>query len=300
VTGGIPELPGQLCLEDVLDGAVVARIAPAIDPSGLRFEVPGTPVPQGSKKAFRHRHTGRVVMVDDNEHLEAWRANVAAVASRTWAGRPALTGPVVAHLDFFMPRPAGHYGTGRNAGVLKPSAPLLPAVKPDLDKLVRAVFDSLSTAGVWKDDALCWGVSAYKRYADGRSPGLVLELTPDQVEAEPDPAPVLVIRGTMAESAFDYFWALYPRKVGKPKARAAWDKAVKRADPSHIAAAASRYAADPNRSEQFTLHPTTWLNRDGWNDDPLPGPDAPTDRQGLILAREMQRARELDALEGNV
>lgn len=73
-------------------------------------------------------------------------------------------------------------------------------------------------------------------------------------------------------SAFNSFWELYPRKVGKPVARNAFLKAVKRAGSvEEIVSGASRFAADPNLPEkQFVPHPSTWLNRDGWNDEPLP------------------------------
>ena len=70
---------------------------------------------------------------------------------------------------------------------------------------------------------------------------------------------------------FDEFWDVYPRKVGKQAARKAWAKAVKTVgDPQVIIGAAARYAVDPNREPQFTAHPTTWLNRGGWDDEPLP------------------------------
>ena len=180
MTADVPELPGQVCLEDVLEGAPPAPAKarrPRLGPDSLRLEVPGIPVPQGSKKAFKHAHTNRVVMLDDNANLAAWRATVAHHARVAWAGAPPITGPVVASLGFYLPRPKGHYRTGKFAGFLKDSAPLLPGVKPDLDKLIRSVFDSLSTAGVWKDDALCWNVSAHKCYADAREPGLVLNLS---------------------------------------------------------------------------------------------------------------------------
>jgi Holliday junction resolvase RusA-like endonuclease len=175
----VPLLPGQTCLDDVLgtiDAAPATYTVPTTAPRLVQFHALGVPVPQGSKKAFKHRHTGRVVMTDDNPNLAAWRDTVAYAARAAWAGRAPLTAPVTASLVFYLPRPASHYGTGRNAGILKASAPLHPTVKPDLDKLVRAVFDSLTTAGVWKDDALCWGESAWKNYADGRPPGLVLTL----------------------------------------------------------------------------------------------------------------------------
>jgi Holliday junction resolvase RusA-like endonuclease len=141
-----------------------------------QFYVTGTPVPQGSKTSFRHSKTGAVVMVDANPALKAWRATVDATARREWSGRPALDGGVTASLLFYMPRPKGHYGTGRNAGILKPSAPTLMTVKPDVDKLSRAVLDSLSTAGIWTDDCRAWGLAAWKHYADGRPAGVLVTL----------------------------------------------------------------------------------------------------------------------------
>lgn len=71
---------------------------------------------------------------------------------------------------------------------------------------------------------------------------------------------------------FETFWATYPRKEAKRQAWKAWGKAIERATPERITAGASRYAADPNRSDQFTKHGSTWLNADGWDDEPLPAP----------------------------
>ena len=70
---------------------------------------------------------------------------------------------------------------------------------------------------------------------------------------------------------FDEFWNTYPRKVGKQKARAKYAAAAKRADEETIIAGAQRLATDPNLPErQYIPHPTTWLERDGWEDEPLP------------------------------
>lgn len=69
---------------------------------------------------------------------------------------------------------------------------------------------------------------------------------------------------------FDRFWDAYPRKVGKPKAKNAFAQASKTTDPETIIEGAEAYRDDPNRQKEFTAHPTTWLNREGWNDDPLP------------------------------
>lgn len=145
----------------------------------LLLDVDGVPVPQGSKRLGLNRATGRAVVLDDNPALAAWRELVAFRARAAWAGRPPLTVPVRASLAFYLPRPAGHYGTGRNAGQLRPSAPAWPGVKPDLDKLCRAVFDSLETAGVWANDSRCCWLTASKSYAendDYRGPGVGLTL----------------------------------------------------------------------------------------------------------------------------
>ena len=50
---------------------------------------------------------------------------------------------IVLDLLFRFPRPRSHFGTGRNAGQLKPSAPFYVRTRPDLDKLARAVGDAL-------------------------------------------------------------------------------------------------------------------------------------------------------------
>ena len=59
--------------------------------------------------------------------------------------------PIAAEAIFLMPRKKGHYGTGRNAEVLKPSAPRFPTKKPDTTKLWRGFEDAL-TGLAWKDD----------------------------------------------------------------------------------------------------------------------------------------------------
>ena len=77
--------------------------------------------------------------------------------------------------------------------------------------------------------------------------------------------PRLLYRAT-----FEEFWRAYPRKVGKKAAAAAYEEALSSVDAESLLAAAKRYAADPNREDQFTAHPTTWLRQGRWEDEPLP------------------------------
>nr|DAN37658.1 MAG TPA: Endodeoxyribonuclease RusA [Caudoviricetes sp.] len=61
----------------------------------------------------------------------------------------------------------------------KPKRPRwdVPAVKPDLDKLTRAVFDALTDAGVWRDDSRVVDMRVTKRYEDAEAvPGVWVEV----------------------------------------------------------------------------------------------------------------------------
>ncbi len=137
----------------------------------------GTPRPQGSMSLFKSRD-GRTVSRYSNTTYE-WRNIVTTAAIEALDGRPALEGPVHLDITFEMPRPKGHFGTGRNAGTVKPSAPRRPVNGADLDKLVRAVGDALSDAGVWIDDVQVVSIDAAKHYADdGSLPGALIVVHP--------------------------------------------------------------------------------------------------------------------------
>lgn len=126
----------------------------------ITFDVPGKPVPQGSK-----RHVGRGILVEQTNVLP-WRAAIAACAPR-----PAqlIEGPVRATLVFTFERPKKHYRTGRHALVLREDAPAHYSRTPDADKLARAVLDAL-TGVVWRDDGQVSHLVVVKQY--GTAPGL--------------------------------------------------------------------------------------------------------------------------------
>lgn len=102
---------------------------------------------------------------------------------------------------------------------------------------------------------------------------------------------------------FDEFWDAYPRKVGKKKARAKFAAAIKAAgDAQRVIDGAQRLAADPNLPEKrFIPHPTTWLERGGWDDEPLPARSLPRQvpqrkteaEQWDAVRRELQQQREM-------
>lgn len=122
----------------------------------------------------------RVLEDDPTGKGKVWRANVTLAAKAVRAklgGR--MTGPVVVEATFVLARPLGHYGTGRNAGTLRPSAPEYPTVKPDADKLVRMILDALTDADLWEDDARVVDLDVRKRYPSPDTldrPGVILHV----------------------------------------------------------------------------------------------------------------------------
>lgn len=126
----------------------------------LRIEVRGVPVPQGS---IRSLGTGRPSIHSNARRLLPWRERVQAVfeaAMRNVAvqesGRFPLVGPVAVDATFTMPKPKSAPKRRRT----------FPTPRPDVDKLLRAVFDAMQAAGVVKDDAQVIDVSARKVYPD--------------------------------------------------------------------------------------------------------------------------------------
>jgi hypothetical protein len=98
-------------------------------------------------------------------------------------------------------------------------------------------------------------------------------VTPTSPEPSLEPSiepPIDIDHHRFATAHFNTFWNIYPRKVGKVAALAAFRKACQQVDPLVIHAAAARFRDDPNRLDEFTPHPTTWLNQGRWDDDPLP------------------------------
>lgn len=132
--------------------------------SDIRIVVNGIPAPQGSKSAFV-RKDGRAGMRESSKAVSPWREAVRAETQRV-LGRPILDGAVFVDITFRLPRPKGH--TGKRG--LLPSAPKHPAVKPDADKLTRAVLDGVTEGGAIRDDAQVCVLAVEKVYADDTHP----------------------------------------------------------------------------------------------------------------------------------
>lgn len=123
------------------------------------FFVPGEPITEGSVRTFTSGQR-TIVTHDRGRKLEWWRIRVAHAAKRAakragW--EPRHDGPVAVTATFLLPRPKS-----------VPKTRIRPHVKPDLDKLARAIGDALAPykrPGVLRDDSRIVEWHTSKQYA---------------------------------------------------------------------------------------------------------------------------------------
>jgi Holliday junction resolvase RusA-like endonuclease len=130
----------------------------------IGFDVTGiNPEPQGSKNAFVVGK--RAVVVEANKRLPAFRQAVSQKAKETMEleGKEVIhEGPVKVSVVFMFPRLKSHFNS---KGQIKDSAPRWKSTGFDLDKLCRAVGDSM-TGFVYRDDSQVVRWDALKVYDD--------------------------------------------------------------------------------------------------------------------------------------
>jgi len=136
----------------------------------------GEPVPAGSKNGFAARYkdgrgiwrikVGRGVNGDERAFVTVTDTNNKRLKKRAEEVRdqvlpamvaqgfhtPEANTPLAVEAVFYEPRIKGHYGTGRNADLLKASARQYPTKAPDTTKIWRGLEDSL-TGLLWEDDS---------------------------------------------------------------------------------------------------------------------------------------------------
>jgi len=118
------------------------------------FFVKGRPVPQGSLK-FIH---GRPIHARATD-LAVWRADIARNAELF--GFKPISNAVKVEMDFVMLKP-------------KSAKRAFPSVKPDLDKLIRAVLDGL-TGVAYEDDSQVILIQATKTYGENQGVWIKIE-----------------------------------------------------------------------------------------------------------------------------
>lgn len=141
-------------------------------PRLLQVEVPGRPRGQGSLALWSDKRNGgeRAKYSDDTT---GHRNLTIGMLADAWGSRPPAEGPIAVRVLAEFIRPASHYGTGRNARVLKASAPAEWFVGyPDGDKIARLVGDALTIARVITDDRFIAEWQCRKRWAGRNATGI--------------------------------------------------------------------------------------------------------------------------------
>lgn len=129
----------------------------------ISFSVHGIPAPKGSMRAFMPRGARYPIVTHDNTRTKPWQelvsycANTHALSSCPWDG------PVFLNLVFWLAKPKS-----------LPKSFLWAIKKPDSDKLIRTVMDSLKGI-IYLDDAQVVGKQVWKYYGD--KPGVDIEVS---------------------------------------------------------------------------------------------------------------------------
>ena len=128
----------------------------------LWVRVNGEPIPQGSKTA--RVVNGRAVMWDANPKLKEWRSTVTNACLKAARDTNVEDGAVAVTIWAIVARPK----TAKRA---------YPTVKPDIDKMARAILDGITDAAIWGDDAQVVELSIRKTYAaEGDEPGVIIHI----------------------------------------------------------------------------------------------------------------------------
>ena len=126
--------------------------------------VAGEPRPQGSKKAFNRG--AHIVLVEANKDLPVWRDQMKKMFElKMMELDNRFDTAVSVSLTFWLTRPktvTRQYATKTY----------------DIDKLTRAVLDSLTQGGVIQDDSNVVDLTARKTYADNHEAGVLVTVTP--------------------------------------------------------------------------------------------------------------------------
>lgn len=145
----------------------------------VAFNVKGAPVPQGSVVAHAARRKDgshyATIHYEVGTKLHAWRRAIGVAAREVW-GDELTFGPVALTISFQIARPLSHY-RGLEKLIRESHIGDVPDGRPDLDKLIRAVLDSLTDI-VYADDAQVTYVVASKVYAAEGGVEIIVDALP--------------------------------------------------------------------------------------------------------------------------
>lgn len=166
-------------------------LAPVVQPAGQRefdvaFFIPGDPVPWG-RAGLRTAvtRTGKVIAkMYTPAKTAAYERNVAAFAKHAMKRLPPSARPLFFAATVVI-KPPGSWSLVKQAAAIE--AKIAPSVKPDLDNILKALYDGMNGV-VWTDDAQIVTTFARKMY--GRVPGVYVRVVATGQATGEDPRPV--------------------------------------------------------------------------------------------------------------
>lgn len=132
----------------------------------ISFIVPGQPQGKGRAKIVK---IGGFSRMATPAKTVAYEGLIAHAAQQAMAGRPMLEGPVVVDMELHCQVPTS-WSKKKQAAAL--AGELLPTTKPDIDNVVKAVFDGCNGV-LWRDDVQAYRLSVVKRYS--ATPGVTVK-----------------------------------------------------------------------------------------------------------------------------
>ena len=131
----------------------------------MNIIINGDPIPQARPRFVRSRG---IAYTPAQAGALSWMQQAKEQVKRKLAGALSMT------CVFFFRRPKSHYGTGKNAGKLKDSAPEFCLLHKDVDNLVKFVMDNLNGLA-YNDDSQIVTVLATKKWSDAASTQIIIK-----------------------------------------------------------------------------------------------------------------------------
>jgi len=150
----------------------------------IELEILGDPKAQMRSQTVKIRNLDFVATYDPskNDKISFKMLDIVQKEARKLKGL--ITGAIRLDIVCYFPFRKGDYGTGKNNGVLKPSATVMKLTKPDRDNLSKFVMDALE--GVfYANDSQIFSGGTLKLYSE--KPKTVVWITPiDPIESMED------------------------------------------------------------------------------------------------------------------
>jgi Holliday junction resolvase RusA-like endonuclease len=144
----------------------------------VTFTVPGIPQGKGRARAAIIRGFARIYTP---EKTRSYEGTIAWCGAAAMAGRPPFLVPMALALLIRCQIPASWSKKKRVEAL---NGDLVPATKPDVDNILKAVGDGLNGV-VWADDVQIVRVNIEKGYAE--TPGIVVTAAPAMLGRPPQP-----------------------------------------------------------------------------------------------------------------